>query len=449
MEHEEILYELKLSYYELVDYLLKKYGPAKYDYFRTMELKSKNSKVTRTSEGLICHHIDEDKGGNLNNPDQAKNQPFEWQLKERLVYCNLLEHLILHIKIAVLRQRHKLYNVKDISDFFTTHGINTIVEQINDSFYRKGEFKQNYRIILHNEIKNNFDDYLMILKTLIWYIDSQFEGKRNQQILKEHNFVHVSIMKSLVKQIRFTCEIIKVDYAHNLLAFQVSNEKFKQELNKFADSVEDELGFEDSLNLIINDFSMNYEGQIMDEIRDELIDFTHDVHAEKLSGLLSVDFHGYGIKKYTNYLISEKRYGSFNLDQYISYAFPSESEVDVDMLNGNPEFWKGKLPKFILDKDYWFIVRVKVSFDIKNNEIPFMRYKKFNSIGFEHVPFDNENNLLNKKGVVLSTTKRYLEANDEFLERELEFTLTKEDYQLFIDRYDISYIEYLDGCYWK
>lgn len=138
MNRAEIEIELKMPYEELSSYLIKKYGGALYDYFYTPECKSKNKKVTRTSEGLYCHHIDEDKGGRLSDSSSAIRQPFEWQRKERLVYCNILEHLILHIKIAVLRQKVPLKRPDDISGFFTTGGIYTICADINDMFIRNG-----------------------------------------------------------------------------------------------------------------------------------------------------------------------------------------------------------------------------------------------------------------------------------------------------------------------
>lgn len=82
MNNKEIGDELKMTYGELQCYLIQKYGAAKYDYFSTPECKSSNKKVTRTSEGLYCHHMDEDKEYNLGSPLQAKLQPFEWQKKK-------------------------------------------------------------------------------------------------------------------------------------------------------------------------------------------------------------------------------------------------------------------------------------------------------------------------------------------------------------------------------
>jgi NAD(P)H-hydrate epimerase len=52
---------IDMSYAQLVQHLLDKYGPAKYDYFNTPECKSKSTKLSRTKEGLFCHHIAENK----------------------------------------------------------------------------------------------------------------------------------------------------------------------------------------------------------------------------------------------------------------------------------------------------------------------------------------------------------------------------------------------------
>lgn len=107
----EFLEIYNLSYDEAVIYLLNKYGCAKEDYFtessytRLLNTEIKNptkGKITRTDEGLYCHHIDENRHENISNPTfiEENQIPFEMQKKERLVYCNLVEHAILHAHIA-------------------------------------------------------------------------------------------------------------------------------------------------------------------------------------------------------------------------------------------------------------------------------------------------------------------------------------------------------------
>ena len=160
MESTQIKNQLKMTYDELVDYLLKKYGPAQYDYFRNESCKSKNSKVSRTNEGLYCHHIDENKAILLSNDKFAINNPFEYQKANRLVYCNVLEHLILHIKIV---EEPKNENANQMEIQGIGGAVCFICPQIND-YFNGYEFKQQYLINIFSLIENNFNDYIDILK---------------------------------------------------------------------------------------------------------------------------------------------------------------------------------------------------------------------------------------------------------------------------------------------
>lgn len=107
----EYLSLLELTYTEAVQFLLSKYGPATVDYYSEQsyerflrgEIKSiTKRKYSRTQEGLYCHHIDENKFENLSNINfiRVNKYPFKYQTKDRLVYCDLFEHLILHTLIA-------------------------------------------------------------------------------------------------------------------------------------------------------------------------------------------------------------------------------------------------------------------------------------------------------------------------------------------------------------
>lgn len=154
--------ELSMDYDHLVDHLLQKYGKAKGDYFLTETCASKNKKIVRTNEGLYCHHIDEDKAIMLSNDKYAIQNPFEYQKADRLVYCNILEHLILHIKI-VEKPKSKSANTGEIQGI--GGAVNYLTKQIND-YYNGYEFKQQYMITIMSFIKDNFDDYIKVLKYL-------------------------------------------------------------------------------------------------------------------------------------------------------------------------------------------------------------------------------------------------------------------------------------------
>ena len=102
---------LSKTYDQAVEFSLQKYGPSEDDYFREksyqrfMDREIKNitkGKCSRTGEGLYCHHIDEKKYLNISNQlfIEKYKYPFESQKKERLVYCDLIEHTILHVLIS-------------------------------------------------------------------------------------------------------------------------------------------------------------------------------------------------------------------------------------------------------------------------------------------------------------------------------------------------------------
>ena len=156
---------LKKSYSQIVDYLLNKYGRATGDYFVNETCRSKNKKISRTSEGLFCHHIDEDKAILLSNDQYAVNNPFEYQKADRLVYCNFLEHLLLHIKIAE-EPRNANANKNELQGI--GGAVNFIVRQIN-GFYGGQIPTVEYLAIAMSVIENDYPTYIKMLQHL-WKI---------------------------------------------------------------------------------------------------------------------------------------------------------------------------------------------------------------------------------------------------------------------------------------
>lgn len=159
---------LSMSYDEIVQLLLKKYGAAKHDYFTDRECTIKNKLVSRTAEGLFCHHIDEDKAIMLSNGKYAVQNPFEYQKASRLVYCNLLEHLLLHVKIAE-EPRNPDANKNELPGI--GGAINFICKQLNDIYAGK-EPAEEWRKKAATLVKDNFDDYIRILRHL-WSVIEQ------------------------------------------------------------------------------------------------------------------------------------------------------------------------------------------------------------------------------------------------------------------------------------
>lgn len=185
MKRVEIEKQLNMSYKELVLYLQEKYGMPEHNYFKYKDMVSVNPKISRTSEGLFCHHVDEDKAIMLSSPKYAQLNPYEYQLSDRLVYCNFLEHLILHIKI-VLEPRHIDANKNELPGIGGI--VNFICPQIND-FYSGVVIKRQYLINAYELIKDNYDDYVYILRYFFFSL-SKSTNLNNMSLKRSVSYNH-------------------------------------------------------------------------------------------------------------------------------------------------------------------------------------------------------------------------------------------------------------------
>jgi hypothetical protein len=158
---------LLMSYQDYVQYLLNKYGPSQYDYFCNENCKSKNSKLSRSKEGLFCHHIAENKEILLSNPEVARTHPFEYQQAHNLVYANYLEHLLLHIKIVEEDVEQKGLGLG---------GVIMICSVIND-FYRNGR-ADGWRKHAAVHLKGKYNCYIYIMKYFYAFATSNDQLRR-------------------------------------------------------------------------------------------------------------------------------------------------------------------------------------------------------------------------------------------------------------------------------
>ena len=95
----------------------------------------------------------------LSHPEYAKKNPYEWQKKENIIYCDLLDHLYLHILICENPSEEK-----NINENVGIGGVvNFIVPELND-VYSGWVSKQAWQKNCHNVIIDNKDVYLILLK---------------------------------------------------------------------------------------------------------------------------------------------------------------------------------------------------------------------------------------------------------------------------------------------
>ncbi len=159
-----------MKYMEIVEYLKDKYGLVPKNYFTKGGNKTQG--ITRGNEGLYIHHIDEDKmillsnkignhpvvNDGLLNENQINLVEKEFQKADRLVYCDLLEHLLLHLKI-VEEPKPLISEVKvGIGGI-----VNFIVPELND-IYSGIQYNQEWKQEVVLKVIDRKSDFFKLLK---------------------------------------------------------------------------------------------------------------------------------------------------------------------------------------------------------------------------------------------------------------------------------------------
>ena len=153
-----------MTYLEYCDYLQEKYGVGLVDYMT--KSFTKNKKVSRTSDGLVAHHKAEDKMMLLSNKSFAERYPYEWQKKENIVYCDYLEHLLLHVLICKYPSPEKIPH----ADVGIGGVVKFIVPELND-LYSGWVSKEAWRVNCHKKVIDDKVVYLEILRMFIEYLE--------------------------------------------------------------------------------------------------------------------------------------------------------------------------------------------------------------------------------------------------------------------------------------
>lgn len=156
MHMDEYLKVKDMTYLQYCNYLQDKYGIGLCNYMTSGF--NVRSECKRTKEGLLTHHKKEDTMVQLSTPSIARLFPISWQSAEELVYCDLLEHLLLHVLI------YKYPSADKIPDVEVGIGgiINYIVPELND-VYSGWKTNQVWRYNCHSKVINDVEVYLAIL----------------------------------------------------------------------------------------------------------------------------------------------------------------------------------------------------------------------------------------------------------------------------------------------
>lgn len=153
------------SYAEFCQYLNNKHGAVEGNYLTGKPLH------TGTIRGLFIHHVAETIFPGLSSEKRVeeadeKYPENNWQEPENLVYCDYLEHALLHIKIA---EETKILSIKEL----IVEGLsNHLIPELQDFFMSGNEYK--YPKIYYDVVRSNKDTFEALVKDYKALIDLRF-----------------------------------------------------------------------------------------------------------------------------------------------------------------------------------------------------------------------------------------------------------------------------------
>lgn len=349
---EEYKNLLSLSYEDAVESLLQKYGPVIDDYFREKsynrffngEIKSiTKGKFTKTSEGLYCHHVFENKYYNLTNKDFCKEQnaPYEVHKKENLVYCDLIEHFILHILIT--KETNGKFGWPGVRTYLLDNLVKWYVVCVNIPTekwrlfcYKKAKLSKNEITTLFMEVKKVLPSSLQP-KFEKLYKDAKYACEHEEELNREYEDRSIRIAYNGIAKSLFTNNVEKME----LEIIENMRNDSSERLRKAANDIIGQW-----LILKINDVIKAKDRQLNPKkyaVLDKLAFFEQmraEEHEEELRKIALQNFYLEFHKKYPNLQnidvepdISREKIMTLLYRMYYNTKFKSKKEYKIASIN--------------------------------------------------------------------------------------------------------------------
>lgn len=146
------------------------------------------------------------------------------------------------------------------------------------------------------------------------------------------------------------------------------------------------------------------------------------------------------------YVVPTKRnkifYNGLTADVNSLYPSMMHSESGNRFPVGAPHFWRGEIPSRCQNDEIYYFVRIKCRFNLKENYLPTIQVK--DNLLYKSTEWLETSDYIDKKGV------RHMSLFDnDGVEHDCKpiLALTKTDYILFLEHYNVSELEILDGCW--
>lgn len=276
---------LDLTYAQIVQSLIEKYGEVLDEYYREKsyqrylneEIKSiARGKYSRAKEGLYCHHILENTYENISSEYYIAHfkYPHEYHRKENLVYCDLIEHLILHAIIT--KETNGKYGVK---------GLCTVIKPMVKDWYigeynPKKEWMQVAKKKSHlpkEYISKLFIDIDKILNNVEKYQEFEEREKRAEEEIKEIKLKRENEIEEYMQIL----SISKEEFENNEQLIKDEEHRYANQHNIFEIIVDKKaprkkvlglLRYYERLNVPSRNFGDEYDSLKLNTLKDDLIE---------------------------------------------------------------------------------------------------------------------------------------------------------------------------------
>ena len=150
------------------------------------------------------------------------------------------------------------------------------------------------------------------------------------------------------------------------------------------------------------------------------------------------------------YLVKGKekqiKHNGITLDVNSLYPSMMHSESGNKYPVGCPKFWAGNyIPDEAKDERFYFFVRVRCRFKVKEGYLPFIQIK--GSWLYRSTEMLTTSEIYNRK--TGRYNRYYIDASGMKRDSQVTLTFTMTDYYLFLEHYDVYDFTILDGCYFR
>ena len=199
----------------------------------------------------------------------------------------------------------------------------------------------------------------------------------------------------------------------------------------------------------MKEFKTNFSRKVYDSLFPNLYEYVFDnpdqYGSPSIGEYIRKSYHGgwcYVVKGKENKIY----HNGLTLDVNSLYPSMMSDQSGNEYPFGLPEFWSGNyIPDEALEPHRYFFIRIKTRFYIKPGKLPTVQIK--GNLLYRGTEWLETSDVVNYK--TGHHSHFYIDYDGSEANTRVTMTMTQTDYKLFIEHYNVTEFEILDGCYFS